>query len=614
MRASGPGRPDPEPTHRALLAETLRIAGHGVDDGDALLARLEALELDAIFRLTRLDPVAVELLQRANAAGLRLLITSDMYLSAASLSLLLQWHGLKDFARIYVSSEHGRTKFSGRLFDHLLQNEGVPASRVLHVGDHPWSDGISPASRGIRSRWIGPPSTPRFVRSAVLSRPLESDSPDAAVHLGRGILGQAIASALPILRSRLEALSPDLVLYVARDGELLLQLMDAAGLQPSCRVAYALLSRRSTLAASLHVLDQATAIELLTVRRSNRGLLTLFGGLGMDQKHFASHALSAGFTSLEEPIVEPARDQRLDRLLRSISFQERFVAETARQRELLRGYLADLGYFDARRVVLIDLGWRGSIQDALDRAFTGDPAMPELYGLYLGLWDEGLVGSPRSQARRQGVLSDRRRGQHLLEAALPELGLALEPIFRARHGTVLGYRQEGATVRAVLEEATDLARSFERQAEGLSDRIRQGVLEGIRAESPFLPSASSCRDLRIAQFRLARLAYFPSRLERRLLGCLPVTEGADSAWALPAVLCGSSEGPPGLLNRLRRWCVGLESPWRAGYVAETLGLPGSLLYVLAQMGWLAIPSGWKRALRSAIQRQVYVEALPHGNG
>lgn len=619
IRACGVSRPDPEPTHRALLAETLRQVGINGAETDAFFQLLEGLELEAIAALTHPDPAAVQLVNRARDSGLTTVITSDMYLSAESLAQLLERHGLQGFTRIYVSSEAGRTKFSGRLFDHLLQQEGVPPSRVLHVGDHPWSDGIAPASRGIRSRWIGPASTPRAIRTAVLSRSLgrASESKDPAEQLGRQVLGPALSPAVPLLRARLEALAPDLALYVARDGELLLQLMnasvDASGYQPPFPSAYALLSRRSTLAPSLQILEPGTAIELLSLRRSNRGLLTLFGGLGIDQGRFASDAMAAGFTSLEEPIADPARDQRLARMLRSTRFQERFAAEAVRQRELLRGYLAGLGYFNARRVVLIDLGWRGSIQDALDRAFAQDPAAPQLHGLYLGLWDDGLVGSTRSTARRHGVLSDRRRGRHLLEAALPELGLALEPVFRARHGTVLGYVQQGSEVRAVLEEATSPRRSFESGAEALSNRIRSGLLAFTRAQAGQPGSSQPWRTRLVAQLRLARLAYFPSRSERSLLGAMPVTEGADSAWALAAVLTVSPKGPAGLANRLRRWGAGLESPWRAGYVAETLGLPGSLAYALVQIGWLAIPPGWKRALRSAVQRRVYGSSLPRSH-
>lgn len=605
IQASGTGRPDPEPTHHALLAETLQLAGLGTTSTGDLFRVLEGLELEAIASLTRPDPAAVELLHRARDAGLRTVITSDMYLSAQALAQLLQRHGLEGFTRIYVSSAEGRTKFSGRLFDRLLQQEGVPASRVLHVGDHPWSDGIAPASRGIRSRWIGPPSIPRSIRTGVLSRSLGPRSEDPAKHLGRRVLGPALTAALPLLRNRLEALAPDLVLYVARDGELLSRLMDAAGLQPSCPVAYALLSRRSTLAPSLEALESNTAIELLTLRRSNRGLLTLFGGLGMDQASFASDASAAGFASLVEPIADPARDPRLARLLKSTAFQQRFSAEAARQRRLLRGYLAGLGYFDARRVVLIDVGWRGSIQDALSRAFEEDLDAPELHGVYLGLWDDALVGSPRSQVRRQGVLSDRSRGLNLLEAALPELGLALEPIFRARHGTVLGYEQVDGKVQAVLENPEDGSRNFERQAEPLSDRIRAGLMACCRAEAGWGRSGHTWRIRLGAQLRLARLAYFPGAVERQLLGALPVTEGADSAWALPAVLNRGVADPADLGSRLRRWSSGLESPWRAGYVAETLGFPGALGYVLAQAVWVATPSRWKRSLRSGVQRRVF---------
>lgn len=605
IQASGAGRPDPEPTHRSLLAETLRLAGFGSRTDEQLLQLVTALELEAIVAWTTPNPAAIRLLDRAHKLGMRRVLASDMYLSAVSLSHLLERHGLQGFSRIYVSSEEGRTKFSGRLFDRLLQQEGVPASRVLHVGDHPWSDGIAPASRGIRSRWIGPPSMPRFLRTGLLSRSLEHMCEDPAKHLGRQVLGPALMAALPLLRQRLEALAPDLVLYVARDGELLFQLMDAAGPQPACPISYGLLSRRSTLSSSLQLLDLDTAVELLSLRRSNRGLLTLFGGLGMDPKTFALDASEAGFDSLDEPIANPARDLRLARLLKSEVFQDRFAADATRQHCLLRAYLAGLGYFAAGRVVLIDLGWRGSIQDALTAAFVDDPNRPELHGVYLGLWDDGLLGDRRCLANKHGLLADPRRGRHPLEAALPELGLALEPIFRAAHGTVTGYRKVGDRVEVVFDN-DPLRRRHEQSRRADVEAIRQGLINACRR-----PGATGhriwplCLHRFMAQTHLVRLAYFPTRQEIRVLGGLPVSEGSEPQWSLPAIIEVAQNQFTSWPEAVRDWARGLESPWRAGYIVSTAGMVGAMAYFLAQLIWLPLPAPIKRLVRRTLQRMVY---------
>jgi len=603
IRASGSGRPDPEPTHRALLVETLRLAGLGSDWDAEFLLCLESLEIDAIASVTWPDPAVVQLLERARQAGLRILITSDMYLAAGALADLLARHGLSGFSAVYVSSAQGRTKFSGKLFDHLLEQESIAPSRILHVGDHPWSDVIAPASRGIRSRWIGSTSIPTASRRWLISSTLP-EKPSGWT-LGRHTFSAFIFPALALLQNQLKRLQPDLILYVARDGELLQRLMEVVDLQPPAPVHYALLSRRSTLTPSRRNLDLSLVSELLGLRHHNRGLQTLFSALSIDPEPFIPLIHSAGFTQLAEPIPTPCQDLRLVRLLGDQAFQVKFAEEVVRQRDLLRHYLSQLGYFQARRVVLVDLGWRGSIQDALVGAFADDPLAPDLQGIYLGLWDEGLVGGKRTLANKVGLLSDLRRGHHLLEAALPELGLALEPIFRARHGTVMGYRQIENRVEAILD-VDPQRRRHELEGYPQLDAIRQGLIEGCRQR---LISGSRSQWLVLgrwlAQVRLMRLAYFPSRHEIRLLGALPISEGSESQWNMPAIVTCSSQVAGNQPMALREWSQGLESPWRAGYIASTAGFLGCTFYVLLQSIWLPLPAAAKRLLRRRVQRAVY---------
>ena len=308
---------------------------------------------------------------------------------------------------------------------------------------------------------------------------------------------------------------------------------------------------------------------------------------------------------MEQPIPAPRQNPCLIRLLNDSVFQAEFAKEAARQRHLLRHFLGSLGYFQARRVVLVDLGWRGSIQDSLAAAFAEDHNAPELHGIYLGLWDDGLVGERRSFANKVGLLSDFRRGRHFLEAALPELGLTLEPIFRARHGTVMGYRQVHDHVEAILDD-DPLRRRHELGCDTHIDAIRQGLIEGCRqrvtgGRRSLLPAIGRF----LAQVRLMRLAYFPSRQEIRLLGAVPISEGSEPQWNMPAIVTFSGKGVGSRSTLLRDWAQGLESPWRAGYVASTAGIVGVTLYFLAQMIWLPLPASVKRTARQNAHKLVY---------
>jgi hypothetical protein len=420
-----------------------------------------------------------------------------------------------------------------------------------------------------------------------------------------------MTSALARLKRQIRQLSPDLILYVARDGELIQRLMEVTSQQSPTPAGYALLSRRSTLTPSLKQLDLGLACELLGRRRQNRGLSTLFGALSIDPTPFIPTISKAGFTSLDDPISRPELDLRLNHLLENPDFRIQFDQEIKRQHTLLRNYLKGLGYFQARRVVLVDLGWRGSIQDSLSAAFGDAPTAPELHGVYLGLWDDGLVGSTRTMKNKAGVLADPRRGRHLLEAALPELGLALEPVFRARHGTVTGYRQVADRVEAILDDDPH-RRSHEQMGEANSDQIRKGLIGGCRllAKTRGI-SDGSALSRAFAQLRLMRLAFAPTRQEISILGQLPISEGADPLWSLPAIICSPKAATQRPLDCLREWACGLESPWRGGYIASTAGTAGTIGYILLQTLWLPLPPAVKRVVRERMLRLTFV-AKTHG--
>jgi predicted HAD superfamily hydrolase len=91
--------------------------------------------------------------QTARQQGVRIVFVSDMYLPREFIEQQLVKHGFAEPGDgIYVSSEVGKTKASGNLFRHLLVQENVPASKVLHIGDNPHSDYAVPRELNIRAR------------------------------------------------------------------------------------------------------------------------------------------------------------------------------------------------------------------------------------------------------------------------------------------------------------------------------------------------------------------------------------------------------------------------------------------------------------------------------
>lgn len=95
--------------------------------------------------------------------GKKIIIVSDMYLPKKFLEEILVKNGYEGFDKLFLSSEYGVMKSSGKLYDCILaelEQEGIGASDILHMGDNEKSDVLIPRGKGIhcvhipRTTWL----------------------------------------------------------------------------------------------------------------------------------------------------------------------------------------------------------------------------------------------------------------------------------------------------------------------------------------------------------------------------------------------------------------------------------------------------------------------------
>jgi len=140
MAAAHDRLPAPRPRYGQAWFDTFvgRVLDAAGCDADAVSVRRELTE---VF----LDPASYRVfddvrpaLARLSAAGLRLAVVSNW---SAQLPLLLERLDLAAaFDALAVSASVGADKPAPELFQHALTALGAPASRAVHVGDHPTND------------------------------------------------------------------------------------------------------------------------------------------------------------------------------------------------------------------------------------------------------------------------------------------------------------------------------------------------------------------------------------------------------------------------------------------------------------------------------------------
>jgi FMN phosphatase YigB (HAD superfamily) len=445
------------------------------------LERAQRLELEQEQRVLRRLAAGHRLVQDCRRKGLSIAYLSDMYLPDQTIRFALDTQSLlgpQDL--LMVSSTTGHTKHTGKLFQTLLQNTGLPAHAVQHVGDNAHSDVAVPRGMGIQASLhpVAPLSqretqlsefsgADRFIRRAMagsgrLARLQERGLKGPELEIAE--VSAAVAAPLLIgfvlwtLQQAKVAGVRDLY-FLARDGQILQRLAVrlAAVVAPEIRPRYLYASRQALYLPALDpsAPDASHVIVRICKGRTARAVET---SLRLPAGTVAS-LLGLGAGASEGPawrMSEPKCEAFAAALLKSPHCID--VAQAAQsERQALRLYLEQESFFASERAAVVDIGWRGNLQVLLSAALRASEQRNGLLGLYFGLHQ----APPKSAGDALSYVTQAARYNEPI----------LELMCAADHGSTVRYVVESGRAVPLLASATnDIALEW-----GL--RLQQRVIE-----------------------------------------------------------------------------------------------------------------------------------------
>lgn len=490
---------------------------------------LVAVELTQEARVTYADPGIRTLLDGLRTRDRRFL--SDFYVPSAQLESILRTAGVLDLTPSgWVSCDTRLNKRSGRLFDYVHQKTGIAPAEHLHVGDSDYSDYFVPRKRGVvslshrpaaehrrrldlqreyASRGEDQPFCPRELKSALLpfSAIASADAPDLqAQACGAASALVYVGFALFIAEEAIKA-GLSRVFFFTREGRFFRRVYQAVAAQnplgtPFPEPVLLEVSRLSTFAASLEQGDLAEFMRIWNLYsvQSMRGFLV---SIDLDPASFES-LLHEHRLTLDEPIRYPWCDQRVQALVVSLDFAARLHTHVAERRQLLIDYLATRGLSPAdARVGIVDIGWRGTIQDNLARVLPHT----EVWGFYFGLLP---FLNPQPANVRKTAFGPGRREDPAPVRALLEYVSPLEMLANCAEGSVLRYQRQGPDVTTQLDENPSETRVFD----AFTRHFQEGVLSQVPVLGPILRDRSvASSELRPTLLALLdRIVHDPPRI------------------------------------------------------------------------------------------------------
>ncbi|CAK8713535.1 Haloacid dehalogenase superfamily, subfamily IA [Candidatus Electronema halotolerans] len=525
-----------QPFIRAYRQKLLEQLGYLAQLRDAERFTKIILALETTVEKTVQQPCAeaVQVLAWLRQQGFQTVLVSDFYLPSRCFTEMLANLSLDgQFDHIYISADHGLAKSSGRLYEKICQDLNCQPDELLMIGDNPHSDVKQAQENGLRCLHLLNPAQKAFYKQW---QPAQLDAPDKArqrfnkAAAESGLFKETGTSlwlfTWNLLQNLLQQQTQD-VFFFSKEGEFLKKLFDQmqADLfgRPVVRSHYLLVSRKATFLASLKPLDEEDFSRLFYFYRniSPRDFLL---SLNIEEPLAAELCQQAGVdfqTRLPDLVNQPAFQQ----LLAFAPFRELYEQRRSSQRRNFIAYLDSFNVDYKNNVLtIVDVGWKGSIQDNIWHILGGQVRMQ---GYYAGFLD-AAVKQPNND--KLGLLFDNTRPLPYFNVYNNNRSL-FEMMLGASHGSADGYftaeefasqpddhhreirqrieTESGELLIAALDMPEERA-LFEEKIRPLQEQM---LAEAARLNLACLRSGCAVPDLEWFARRHARMVFLPIRKE-----------------------------------------------------------------------------------------------------
>lgn len=562
-----------------------------VFEGDETLAKeLAEIECEYEIESSFCCPDFLNLVKELKNRGVRVVFTSDMYLGAKYVERILNAKGyLGLFDAGYVSGDYALLKRTGRLFDVVLHSEKISAAELFHVGDSVVSDGLRPGEKGINAlvhiykrmvqrhrrmeydykRVKTDPSWMGMVVAQYAEAALEENGTPEEGY-GRRVLGPIYTSFIHRILERCREEKIEKIYFMAREGYVLKHLYEELASQVFVNgeeipePIYLGVSRLTTFLAAMQSYSLREIVASFN-NTSHYSVQTLFAPLRVEAETLATIAKQYGFNDINEPLPPFfMKWPPLIKLLEDDQILQIIRDNGGAMKEGLLSYLEGLGFFDASRVAVVDVGWSGQIQDNLYTALKDQKKCPQIFGFYLGTT---LAAHWRKMPKNwmEWTHSDECHLGWSGKAAF-EFVQGLEAVVRAPHGTVIGYQYISGEACPLFKSDDELGR----KAEIVDDPVIALFQKGIREYCSYYGKAlamfgfGAADTLPYSRMMLDRMVRFPTFDE---VGWLSSVSNVSDLGSSEVFAIGSSSGAS-IISPMRLWNSIKVSFWKYGEVAR----------------------------------------------
>ncbi|MBW2133346.1 MAG: hypothetical protein JRG88_12590 [Deltaproteobacteria bacterium] len=441
--------------------------------------------------------------------GKNVFLISDIYLPSTHLKRLIQNVGLIDaITEVISSADSFLAKASGEAFPMIQKRYALDVHRWMHIGDNPISDGLRPVQFGIKAFVLNDKREKRrktvarmytvfsnqslFWKGRALHQlmlPLEAEnSPRDPLYVdGYTFLAPLVGVFIQSILERARRGDIGRIYFLSREGwtfkkfwEKAVPFLAPEGGGPDVRYLY--VSRLALAGPSCAVQGiPQTKADIAFQPPGNRDMRDFCRVFGLDMDPLMPLMRRYGLSP--EDALSPlhqgwSQNNRFKfvYLVEDRDFQEEVRRQTRPAHQALMRYLEMEGFFEHRDVILVDVGWTGTIQRFLFDAIRHRSDKPRLHG-YLFAAGRGIPYPSTDENHITGVLYDKDRFDFAASTILNVRDF-FEEAFRAPHPGLKGYRVTETGQVLEFRNENDGAERAETAQNAHYHPLQQGILDG----------------------------------------------------------------------------------------------------------------------------------------
>lgn len=550
--------------------------------GEDIAAKLQSLEEQREIDICRERFIGKQAFEYAKQKGKKIILISDIFFDRKFMERLLHSNGYSGWHKLYLSSEEGVLKHTGRMFESVLKKEKINPKQMVHFGDNEIADIKMADKSGISTfHFLEKSSLLKEVSGAIseldniedlksktilkglISHYMTNDFlPDVPGHsygsgerLGYAYLGTMFFGfAKWILDNAVKNGVKDLY-FLARDGDIVKKVYDiiSSTVEHAPKSHYILASRRAVRVAS--IMSKEDVIDVLTTNFTPCPIRDLMKNrYGIDSQNIEESVFHMYGYDSDLSIADWKRDeQSLRGLFSDPAVSKEILAQASKEREtLLQHYKEhDLLGREGSEIGFVDIGHSGTLQSGISKLL----GLKSTYGYYFATFEDieqRLLSGEHKSLGYAGHLIPMSDKTHPYKEHI----LMFESVFLNAEGSFLCFVRDGQNGI----KPTFMPVDGESKRISMIKEIHCGILklasDVVRNFGRFVPSLTIDGAAAIAPYKA--FLKTPSKLDAEIFKgvCFEnAYSGRDVRWVIPETLTEST----GIWTEGSEVCFGSDS-------------------------------------------------------